>query len=245
MNLAVDITGQRANTYTLAVAALLETVPKARQWFDGKRGKMAAREFIGLSKNSKMPSWTFAIPAREACPRGGKLAKIEGTVCHGCYAAKGLDGMPIAQVAKARRWDTVKACLDNPLLRAAWIEAFAVAMKGEDYFRWHSAGDLFSDAYAELVRDCILATPWIDHWIPTREQRYASLFADLSNVVYRVSDDMVDQASNKHKGNTSGVHTGQQPSRGQECIARFQDGECRDCRACWSADVTHISYHLH
>ena len=40
-----------------------------------------------LSKPSKMPGWSYGIPAKE-CNIGSKLAKIPGTVCHGCYALK-------------------------------------------------------------------------------------------------------------------------------------------------------------
>ena len=66
----------------------------ASDWITGnKRGIKQARAFIGLSKNNKMPAFTIAIPARESCPRGGKLAKVKGTVCFDCYAVKGHDGM--------------------------------------------------------------------------------------------------------------------------------------------------------
>ena len=223
---------------------LLAINPKARAWLDGKRTIAAARDLIGISRNSKMPSWTLAIPAREACPRGGQLAKIEGTVCHGCYAAKGLDALPVAAVAKQRRWDVIKLALESVHVRLAWVEAFTVAMKKETHFRWHSAGDLFSAEYAQLVRDCIVHTPHVAHWIPTREKRYAPMF-DLCNVVYRVSDDIVDQLTNKHTGHTSGVHSTETPVRGIECGARYNNGECGSCRACWDREVQHVSYHLH
>jgi hypothetical protein len=46
-----------------------------------------------LSKPSKMPGWAYGIPAKE-CKVGSKLAKIPGTVCHGCYALKRLLRIP-------------------------------------------------------------------------------------------------------------------------------------------------------
>ena len=210
----------------------------------GKRTIGAARDFLGLSRNSKMPSYTLAIPAREACPRGGVLATIKGTVCYGCYAAKGLDALPTAARAKQVRWDTIQTCLASPTLRELWLEAFEVAMRKEEYFRWHSAGDLFSAEYAELVAEACKRTPWVKHWIPTREKRYYSHFEWLNNVVFRVSDDMIDQQTNKHTGHTSGVHTAQ-PARGIECASYDNDGKCGDCRACWDPNVDHVSYRVH
>ena len=42
----------------------------------------------GLSAPSKMPCSSYSISATR-CVTGSKLAKIEGTVCHNCYALKG------------------------------------------------------------------------------------------------------------------------------------------------------------
>jgi len=210
-----------------------------------KRNSKQARAFIGLSSNSKMPAYTLAIPARESCPRGDKLAQVEGTVCSGCYAMKGHDAMTPAKTAKARRWDTIKLALDSNHVRSLWLEAFVVAMAKETHFRWHSAGDIFSKHYADLMADAIKLTPHVQHWIPTREGRNAAVLWGLPNAVVRVSDDMVNQAFNKHLGNTSGVHTADHGGRGQECPAYKQAGSCGDCRACWSADVAHVSYKIH
>lgn len=234
---------QLIDTYDI-VGALVAINPKAAAFLQGAKGIGAAREFLGLSRNSKMPSWTLAIPAREACPRGGQLAKVAGTVCFGCYAAKGLDALPAAAVAKQRRWDVIIECLKTQRGTDMFVAAFVQAMRKETHFRWHSAGDLFSEDYAQLVARCIAETPWVDHWIPTRESRMAHWFERLSNVVFRVSDDMVDQQTNKHKGYTSGVHT-VAPTRGVECQSYDNDGKCGDCRACWDKSVEHVSYRVH
>lgn len=218
---------------------------KAISFINGNLTAPTARAFIGLSSNSKMPAYTFAIPAREACPRGDKLGQIEGTVCFGCYATKGHDAMAPARNAKARRWDVVKLALESQTVRGLWLKAFVLAMTKETHFRWHSAGDLFSLEYAELVAEACKLTPHVKHWIPTRERRNALPLLGLDNVVVRVSDDMVNQETNKHKGNTSGVHTPEHGGRGVECIAYKQQGSCGDCRACWSPEVAHVSYKIH
>jgi hypothetical protein len=230
-----------------ALQALVALYPKELKAFAAKARptKADAVAFAGLSPNEKMPCLTLALPALDTCPRGAVLAGIAGTVCAGCYALKGRDAMPPARAAKARRLAVVRAALADQSIRALFIKAFVRAMKGETHFRWHGAGDIFSHDYAQLMVDCIKATPQIKHWIPTREGRYAPLFTPLRNVAFRVSDDLVDQTNNKHKGLTSGVHTGANPSRGRACVAPLQGGECRDCRTCWNRRVRHVSYHLH
>jgi hypothetical protein len=40
-----------------------------------------------LGRASKMPCATYSLPAQE-CKVGQALAKIPGSVCHGCYADK-------------------------------------------------------------------------------------------------------------------------------------------------------------
>jgi len=46
-------------------------------------------EQIGsLSSPSKMPCYSYSISARD-CITGGKLVKLENSICHGCYALKG------------------------------------------------------------------------------------------------------------------------------------------------------------
>jgi len=153
--------------------------------------------------------------------------------------------MKPAKNAKARRWATIKLALESSHVRGLWLEAFVAAMAKETHFRWHSAGDIFSPEYAQLMREAIELTPHVSHWIPTREARNARPLMDLFNAVVRVSDDMVNQTNNKHLGQTSGVHTADNGGRGQECPAYKQAGSCGPCRACWSADVAHVSYKIH
>ena len=43
---------------------------------------------------------------------------------------------------------------------------------------------------------------------------------------------------------TSTVHHNKQ-AIGHDCPSRFQDNECRDCRACWNKEVKNVSYHKH
>ena len=48
-----------------------------------------AKEITGsLSKPCKMPGHAYGLPAKE-CKTGGKLQKVKGSTCYGCYALKG------------------------------------------------------------------------------------------------------------------------------------------------------------
>ena len=50
--------------------------------------KDAKKIIVSLSKPDKMPGFAYGLPAWE-CKTGGKLAKVPGSVCFGCYAMKG------------------------------------------------------------------------------------------------------------------------------------------------------------
>jgi hypothetical protein len=66
--------------------------------------------------------------------------------------------------------------------------------------------------------------------------------------VIRVSATMVDGSATKQWPTTSGVHKDSVPD-GFVCPALTRKGElkgkCGPCRACWKAEVSHTSYHLH
>ena len=56
----------------------------------------------GFSRPSKMPCPAYSIPA-SLCKVGGKLRKVEGSVCGKCYAMKGNYNYPAVRAALARR----------------------------------------------------------------------------------------------------------------------------------------------
>ena len=64
------------------------------------------------------------------------------------------------------------------------------------------------------------------------------------NLTIRISATMVDGAPTAHWPTTSTVHK-IAPPKGQVCPAPTQGNKCADCRACWSCDVTNVSYHQH
>ncbi len=90
----------------------------------------------GLGYPSKMPGTSYGISAH-ACITGSKLAKIEGSVCHGCYALKGNYQYTSVQIAHANRL----ASIANP----AWSTAMAFLLNRE-----HEAA---CREYMDLIRE--------------------------------------------------------------------------------------------
>ncbi len=76
----------------------------------------------GLGKPSKMPGTSYGLPAK-ACHVGAKLAQVEGSVCHGCYALKGNYLYPSVQTAQERRL----ASITDP----QWVEAMVTLLNKE------------------------------------------------------------------------------------------------------------------
>ena len=78
----------------------------------------------GLSKPSKMPGWAYGLPAKE-CKTGSKLVKVPGSVCHGCYALKGMYRFKPVQEAQYRRL----ASISSPL----WVGAMSLLINSKKF----------------------------------------------------------------------------------------------------------------
>ena len=195
-----------------------------------------ALEITGsLSKPSKMPGWSYGLPAWE-CKTGSKLRKIKNSVCATCYALKGnYTRFPEIKKSQYRRLDAIK--------HPQWVRAMAAIIntKKSNYFRWHDAGDVQSLKHlAKIFKVCRL-TPTVKHWMPTREawvQKYVKRAP--KNLVIRFSMPMVDMAPVGNWPNTSTVVTS-----GRTCPAPDQGNACGSCRRCWDPMVKNIAYGQH
>ena len=197
-----------------------------------------------LSNTSKMNCKSYGIPAVTACNVGGKLAKIPGSVCHGCYAAKGCYSWQSTKTAQQKRLDAI----DNPLWSLAMI-----AMIGNDkWFRWHDSGDLQSYKHLQKIVLIAKTLPGCQFWLPTKEHALIKKYirdngAFPENLAVRVSGSMVDGKPPKVSAGigTSTVYTDQNKN-GFTCKAPTQNGECRQCRACWDVKkFANVAYHKH
>ena len=189
----------------------------------------AAREIAGSTscRNTKMPGGSFAVSAF-ACKVGDKLAKIEGSTCHKCYARK-LENMrpSVAQGWTANTRKAVDLIARDP---DQWVAAMVKQVErdarvtGQPYFRWFDSGDLQSVEMLSAICQVAVMTPDVRHWLPTREagmvKRYRKAGGYVpSNLIIRVSATMVDDAPIAAHEHTSTVHRkGSQP-HGHACPA--------------------------
>ena len=188
----------------------------------------------GLSRPSKMPGWSYGLPAKE-CKTGAKLQKIPGSVCYNCYALKGCYVFKVVQAAQYRRLNAIR----SPL----WVGAMSMLInsKKANVFRWHDSGDIQDEKHLLKIFAVAKLTPTVKHWMPTREawiKRFLPIKPD--NLVIRFSATMVNQEAPESWPNTSTVVTA-----AATCPAPKQDNECKDCRACWNAEVKNVAYGQH
>ena len=191
----------------------------------------------GLSKPSKMPGFAYNLPATR-CKVGSKLAKIPGSVCHGCYALKGRYRFPNVKDALERRY---KQAMNNK----DWVfgMVYLINTSKRKEFRWHDAGDIQSLEHLQRIFQVCELTPSVKHWLPTRESVILSnINADdvPDNLIIRLSASKVDGPAPKSWPWTSTVVT-----KGKTCPAAEQNNECRDCRACWDKSVKNVAYGKH
>ena len=207
-----------------------------------------------LTSTSKMPCKSYSLPT-EACATGFKMAQIAGSICSSCYANKGFYSMYQNNIKPAQfaRLDSIND--DN------WVSGMVSLIGSDNYFRWHDSGDLQSVEHLEKIVQVALNTINCKHWLPTREysivKQYIAKNGKKSipnNLKIRLSAMYPDKkviipTSLQGIANVtvSNVHTSDLSLKsndlGKACAAPKQDGECRDCRLCWSD--TPVSYAMH
>ena len=196
-----------------------------------------AKQITGsLSKPSKMPGWSYGLPAKE-CKTGGKLQNVKGSTCYDCYALKGCYVFKVVQNAQYYRLKAIK--------NRKWVQAMAMQInnKRSKEFRWHDSGDIQDLKHlAKIFKVCKL-TPSVDHWLPTREAWVKKFIpAAPNNLNIRFSMPMIDQEAAGGWPNTSNVVTDKTKAN---CPAPQQGNECKDCRACWDKKVKNVAYLAH
>lgn len=206
----------------------------------------------GLSSPSKMPGYGWSISAKK-CKRGSKMALIEGSTCHSCYANKGRYRFKNVQDAMERRLKN----LSDPM----WIPAMVFLLKDEKYFRWFDSGDLQSKEHLEKIITVVESTPNCKHWLPTREFSVIKEYLEENtsfpkNICVRMSSDFVDQrpmreyigacisttSKDKWIGDDSADKVHNCPVAGNHKIKSCAEA---NCDACWDTNTYHINYKIH
>jgi hypothetical protein len=210
----------------------------------------------GLSSPGKMPCYSYGLPAAE-CGVGSKLRAKRGTVCSNCYAMKGNYIWANVQAAQYRRLASVREAVQYAGAREAWIGAMVASIgwqsRSSRVFRWHDSGDLQSVDHLSLIVDIADRLPWIQFWIPTRERAIVREWCELhgqlpANLTVRESAALVGffpRLSDTHTHSAVARKGQELPAGAHGCPAYKQDGQCGECRACWSQDVALVVYPLH
>ena len=101
-----------------------------------------------------MPGHAYGLPAKE-CKTGGKLQKVKGSTCYGCYALKGCYVFKVVQDAQYKRLKAIR----HPL----WVRAMTmqIANKKTKYFRWHDSGDIQDLKHLAKIFEVARRTPEI------------------------------------------------------------------------------------
>jgi hypothetical protein len=212
----------------------------------------AAESICGsLTHTNKMPCASYDLPV-EACRTGFKLAKIPGTICADCYAAKGNYKRFEANIKPAQfaRLDALEVAMQGD--GAAWIESITTLISNARFFRWFSSGDLQGLKHLILIAEVCRQTPNTRHWLATREvgivKQFAAAHKIPPNLIIRLSATRPDEAAKIPESlrgfrniTTSNAHT--LTPIGKACPAPDQGNQCHDCRACWGRGV--VSYRMH
>jgi len=214
-----------------------------------------------LSKPSKMPGWSYGLPAWE-CKTGSKLRLVPNSVCSTCYALKGNYARYSA--IKQAQYRRLKA-ISHPL----WVKAMTslINSKKSKYFRWHDAGDVQHLKHLAKIFKVCRQTPTVSHWLPTREAWLKKYVARAPrNLTIRFSAPLIDQQAQSSWPNTSTVSSTHSEDN---CPAFRTDktgtvhtlenfkaftkdqkkeldlGHCGNCRKCWNSDIKNITYGKH
>ena len=206
------------------------------------------KEAVGsLSAPSKMPCSGYSIPAKE-CNVGSRLVGVENSTCSGCYALKGRYVFPNVENAMYVRYNALMH--DTELWAKNMITYIDKYRKGDkNFFRWHDSGDVQNINHLNAINDIALALPHIKFWLPTREIKVVRFWQLMygqfaPNLIVRISAHMNDQQPNhKITGFASGVEDKNTELNGYKCPAPNQENQCKDCRACWTAET--VIYHKH
>jgi len=201
-----------------------------------------------LSVPSKMPSYSFSIPAQK-CITGSKLRLKKNSTCSSCYALKGRYVFPNVKDALFNRLDKM-----NSLGFNKWTELMTELISRKEksgFFRWHDSGDLQSVDHLKAIVQIARNLPEIKFWLPSREIKIIKDYLKESgsipdNLNIRISAFFIGSALNPKelkKLGCTGSSVGFKSSF--NCPSSKQGNKCLDCRSCWNKSVHNVNYHLH
>ena len=203
---------------------------------------------IKFSDASKMPCFSWSLEAMITC--AGAVDIITGAVvdaCEICYARGGFYQMPSVKALRQHNKEDWK--------RPEFVDEFVVKLDNSRYFRWFDSGDCYTTKLAWKMYAIMKATPWCQHWFPTRQYKFdkykvvLDAMALLPNVVVRFSSDSITGGLVDGATTSTIVPYVETPisflGKSEVCLAYERDGKCDTCRSCWDKDVELIIYPAH
>lgn len=202
--------------------------------------KVAEKIVGGIANTSKLDTCSISLSAFD-CKKGSELSKIEGSVCHICYARKGMYRFP--NVKKALKKRTKLIYQDTWEAALTFIIKTKKKIVSSGLFRWHDSGDIQDSIHLEKILNVAANTPEIKHWLPTKESNLVKNYKGEipSNIVIRLSGSMVDGKAPNYKW-TSTVTS--DPDKAT-CRAFETGGECSGCTKCYDPEVKNVVYFQH
>ena len=202
-----------------------------------------------LSAPSKMPCYSFSIPASE-CKVGARLRKIIESTCAKCYAHRGFYGFPSTRKALANRFD--KLINSESEMWIASMTQLILKKEKSGFFRWHDSGDVQTVEHLHRIVQVAKNLPQITFWIPTREFKICKEYVDKygkfpENLTVRLSSWFRESAPPSKTAENMGAvcSTVGYKESAHVCPAGSQGNKCLDCRACWDKSVPNVDYPLH
>ena len=199
---------------------------------------------LKLSKASKMPCKSWSLQALDTCPASKNKDGSLVDACKGCYATTGNYRFPNVKAPREHNRKDWK--------REEFVSDFVQALDTERYFRWFDSGDMYDLRLAKKILQIMQATPWVNHWLPTRMhkfEKFAGVIAEmesLPNVVVRLSSDSIDGETISGATTSTICHSVETAPEGATvCEAYTRGGKCGTCRACFSKDVPVVAYPAH
>ena len=127
-----------------------------------------------LSAPSKMPCFSFSIPAQR-CIIGSKLReKATNSTCASCYALRGRYVFKNVREALENRFNKL---MSSEL--SEWVSNMSLLIAKKEksgFFRWHDSGDLQSVEHFAAIVQIARELPQIKFWLPTREYKIVNDF---------------------------------------------------------------------
>ena len=199
---------------------------------------------IKLSKAGKMPCRSWSLEALTTCPAS---TKDDGTLvdaCKGCYATTGNYRFPNVKAPRAHNKEDWK--------RSEWVVDMAAELDNDRYFRWFDSGDVYDIRLAQKILEVMVATPWYNHWLPTRMHKFPKFSKVLAqmeflpNVVVRLSSDSVTGGTIEGATSSTIIPSAEDSAPEMSiCEAYTREGKCGSCRKCWDKGTSIIAYIAH